>query len=75
MFSKNSWVYWVFRIYALGGLASVAVHAIAVMTGERELHRLGFRLSLAAYGLGCLPALAALACEWLPKCRTRGRDT
>lgn len=56
-----------FRIYSVGVFAGVLVHVIALVTGKQGLHRVGFYITVAAFGIGCVPVLGATAYGWFRK--------
>ena len=61
MASKSSWVYWLFRLYALCVVSMAVLHVVAWTAGLSHLHRIANYVLAIGFGLGSVPVLAGIA--------------
>lgn len=55
---KTSWVYWLFRVYALFAILTVVLHVVGWTTGLRHFNRKAFYVAVIGFGIGSIPLLA-----------------
>ena len=71
MASKNSWVYWLFRVYALCVVLTALLHAAAWVTRLSCLHRVANYVLAVGLGFGVVPLLVGVACVLVQRARRR----
>lgn len=61
MFTRNNFVYWLFRVYAVCTFGAVALHVTAWLSKDPGLHRTANYVLLVGLAVGFLPLLGAFA--------------
>lgn len=74
MFSRNSPVYWAFRIYAVCTIATAVLHATAWLRKDPALHRTANYVLLTGLTIGFLPLLGVVIHAVYVKLRRRQSD-